>query len=184
MFIVLYLAVYIHQQQFILPTGHIYNLFYHAPKDYLVWARAGLCCSQFNFFQKTQTLLSQSWAFTFFTIFLKLLSSSQLVHFHFHFHFSLSPFSPALKLLSSDPSQPVHFHVHFSLSPFPPFSSNCFLHTHPNLCTFTFIFTFFTSLQIAFFRSIPTCAPAHLYIMYEMHPGNLKLAHLQRRLSI
>ena len=92
-----------------------------------------------------------------------------------------------------------HFCHKAELSPFSPFSSNCFLQIHPNLCTFTviftfftftlftslqiaffgsittcalsfslFTFTFFTSPQIAFFRSIPTCAPAHLYIILCM----------------
>ena len=35
-----------------------------------------------------------------------------------------------------------HFCHKAELSPFSPFSSNCFLQIHPNLCTFTFIFTF------------------------------------------
>ena len=114
-----------------------------------------------------------------------LTSSRRLKHFCHKAE--LSPFSPNfLKLLSSDSSQLVHFHFHFHFHLFHHFPKIAFFTSIP-ACALSFslfTFTFFTSPQIAFFRSIPTCAPAQLYIMYEMHPGNLKLAHLQRRLSI
>ena len=47
-----------------------------------------------------------------------------------------------------------HFCHKAELSPFSPFSSNCFIQIHPNLCTFAFIFTFHFNL---FHHFPPNC---------------------------
>ena len=65
-----------------------------------------------------------------------------------------------------------HFCHKAELSPFSPFSSNCFLQIHPNLCTFNFILTFhfhlfFTSPPIVFFRLIPASALSLSFLLFS-----------------